>query len=460
MSSALPDDAVQHFVLSFLQCHGARVDGDRVDLPAALARSLQVPKQLELSFSPTQSATAEYITFGHPLLDRMLALSAGRGAVASLLSCRALDPGFLHLALQGDPFSGTRTGNREFDCLSRVLRRVSFPNARPRLLSRCFSYQQQLLFSFRISFVSDEKREQIVSVLVDPITESADALVDISEMISFVPATHVKSDPAEAYPTLRLYRKACDILEDRLKEDMRKFDAEAKGRLEKDLERIDAYYAGLAREALDPLRKVFRQMAASSVRVQLAHSYELEHRYTKQLHQAKQRAQAMEADYAEEVNQLEAERIRRQSEITAKYQTRTEIRLISLAAVWVPRVGFTLRLIGPTRREVSFAYDVLRQRLVDFLCETCQRPLDVAHLCSCGELVCTDCFRPCADCGKAMCMACIADHCHVCSAPLCPDCGSPCPWEERASDSLTVCARCRDEICPSCLRLVCGIPGW
>lgn len=484
MSSAHQDDAVQHFVLGFLRSCGARVDGNSVSLPTALARSLQVSEQLELCFSPSPSGTAEYITFGHPLLDRMLALSSGRGTAASLLSSRAFEPDFLHLVLRDDPFLSVRTGNKEFDRLRRALHRVSFPNSRPHLVKRSLSYQLQLLFGFRVSFVSDEKCEQLVSILMDPITESADALIDIGETISFVPAKDVRSSgydiptdgapvplevmlsqasemlPAHAYTTLRLYRKACQVLEDRLRSDLEKFSADAEVRLRKDLERIDAYYGGLAQEALDPLRKVFRQMAASSVRVQLAHSYDSEHRYAKQLHQMKQRAQAMEADYEEEVGELEKERARRQSELIAKYQTRAEVRLISLAALWVPRVEFSLRLAGPVRREVSFVYDVLRQRLVDHMCDMCEQALDVAYLCGCGELVCVGCFHTCADCAKGMCAACVADRCHICNAPLCPDCGSSCPWQGRAPGSLAVCARCRDELCPICLHLVCGIASW
>ncbi|MGI6081370.1 MAG: hypothetical protein ACOYEP_00665 [Limnochordia bacterium] len=479
------DAQVRRFVLGFLRACGAQTDGRRVRLPGVLARHLQVDEQLELSFVPTSSGEAEYITHGHPLLDRMIALSMSRGATSSLLCGGALAPEFLHLAFQDDPFSAAQTENRQFAWLKRTLRRVSFPKSQPRIVARSLSYHLQLLFGFRVALVSDEKREQLMHILMDPITESADSLIDVDEAISFVPVTD-RSDgfapsfsedsepepletvlsranegfPPHAYATLRLYRKACQILEERLQEELRKFKTEADRRLKDDLERIETYYAGLAQEALDPLRRMFRHMATSSVRMQLARSYENEKRYTKQLHLLKQRAEAMEADYKEETEELQAEMARRRSELTAKYRIRAEVRLISCAAVRVPRLTFTLRFSHPASREISLVYDVLRARLVDHICDACEQPLSASYFCDCGDLVCSNCFQSCVDCGRDMCESCAASSCHVCGERLCSDCGNPCPSAAMPSPSVTVCTSCHREICSSCLNLVSGIGDW
>ncbi len=477
-------EQVRRFVLAFLGACGAQTDGRRIRLPRVLARQLQVDEQLELSFVPTASGEAECITYGHPLLDRMIALSIRRGATASLLCVRALDPEFLHLVFQDDPFSTAETDNRQFAWLKRTLRRVSFSKSQPRVVDRSLSYHVQLLFGFRVALISDETRERLMFILMDPLTESADSPVDITEAISFVPVTDGSTGPetsftgdaepletlmsraneefpTHAYATLRLYRKACQILEDRLQKELREFKAEVDRRLKEDLERIETYYAGLAQEALDPLRRMFRQMAASSVRVQLARSFESETRHTKQLHLLRQRAQALEADYKEEAEQLRTEMVRRRNELTAKYQTRAEVRLISCAAVRVPRLTFTLRFGDPAFRPVTLVYDVLRARLVDHICEACEQPLSAARFCECGDLVCSDCFQSCADCGRDLCQSCASSSCHVCGHLLCSDCGKTCSWAAmRSSSSVAVCTSCHHEICSLCLRLVCGIDEW
>jgi predicted DNA-binding ribbon-helix-helix protein len=258
--------------------------------------------------------------------------------------------------------------------------------------------------------------------------------------------------PGNHYTLIRLYRKACEHLEAKVAGEWAAFEAEANARLSKDLERIEEYYKGLARETLDPLRKVFRRMASLSVRSQLARSSDIQSKYSSQLHSMKQEASSLENRYDVELQQLAAEKERHCSELIAKHQTRAEIHLTNLAALRVPRVEYTIRMNGPARREITLLYDMLRERIVDFNCEACGQRLHEAQLCACGDLVCSDCAATCA-CGKQICTGCAAGSCHVCGGLVCGECMQiGCPLEIAAQDGLAVCSNCRQDACPECSR--------
>jgi rubrerythrin len=387
------DAAIEAFLLAFFQSQGAHVHGGSICLPRTLARDLGVKERLELRFSSQPAGRAEYITHGHPLLDSILTMTMKRGTTASLLACRPLGPEFFHHVFQSNPFTDRESGNEEYDRLRGVLQGISFPDGPPRLIDRSFSFQLQLLFGFRASFISDERREQLITIVVDPVTEAADTPVELDKTVSFIPVKGIERP--QAYTTLRLYGKARQALEAELAPSFTAFSEESRARFEEDSRRIGTYYAGLAQEALDPLRKVFRQMASSSVRMQLTHCEEAGTRYSKQLQLMKLRAHGIEQEYERELKALREEKERRLSELAARYKTRVEARLISLAALRVPRVTLVMRVSKPTRRDIDIIYDVLRGRLVGYMCESCGHPLSESYVCPCGDLLCKDCLALC-----------------------------------------------------------------
>lgn len=485
---------IQSFVVRYLRSSGAEVqwqeDGNlAVALPPALAASLESAANLLLCFQPDHPAPAEFLTFGHPLLDRMLTLAGQRGLATSLLFTSGLDSDFMHLVMTTDPWSDPAVAAPSaYRRLVNTMRRVRFGNAHSRLRQRRMVHQLQVLFLFRVSLVSDEKREYIAPVLIDPVTEAVDTMVNAHDAVAFAlpgrmpqekeqtaqkpvsaPATGRGSAepmdlsrlssaaaeylPGDHYAIFRLYRKACAHLESTSTDLLAAFASEAEERLAHELARIEEYYKGLTNEVLDPLRKVFRRMASLSVRSQLARSYESQYRYAAQLHNMKAEAADLEAQYEEELHKLAEEKERRRNELAAKYQAHAELHLINIAALRVPRVEYTYRLSSQTRREITFTYDVLRDRLVDLACEACGRALHEALLCSCGDLVCTDCAGICS-CGKPVCSTCAAGTCHVCGGLLCPVCASTgCAIAAVQHLGLQVCANCRNAVCSQCLRM-------
>lgn len=71
--------------------------------------------------------------------------------------------------------------------------------------------------------------------------------------------------------------------------------------------------------------------------------------------------------------------------------------------------------------------------------------------CGCGNTVCEDCLRVCAECGSHMCGDC-AYYCEHCESDLCDDCSRWCHnCDERyCMDCAERCDECGDRYCPDC----------
>lgn len=461
------------FVRRFLALHGAGLrENDagvlEAELPDSLARELGVTTgRICVAFDPPgegEARDAEYLTFGHPLLDRMLDMARARGRATSLIVPHGLDMEFLEGAFALDVFDAgaramrERTATQGLAAPARELQRridaLRFQDLKVRVLETRVVYHAQVMFFFKVSFLSDEKRERVVSLLIDPYTEEIDRPVDLRRAVRF----HVdcgKDKSQEEYALQRLYRRACDHLERRLARAVEEYERAVGERLRKEERRIEEYYAGLIQERVEPLRKLFRKMAVASVRADLARSWSTENRYREAFAELKQESRKLEEECERDLAELQAEKGRRIQEVREKHQGRVEVTLTHAALVRVPRVEWRVHLAGRARREISILYDVLRRRLVDWECESCTARLgDVVHLCDCEAVVCAGCFRLCPGCGKASCRACAQAICHVCGGPVCPHCSPSCPAGLKLAAGYPVCVECSVSHCPWCISLV------
>lgn len=482
---------IRSFVLHFCQAFGLKVNQESdgsllIHCGTELAETVGVAPTQRICFAPEQvDAHTEYVTLGHPLLDRLLALAKTRGKTTSVLFTFSLDPTFLQLTISYDP-TQTPPCDAPIACrrLWTTMGRLRFTNAKSRIVKARALNQLQVLFYFRVSFISDERQELLVPILIDPTTEAPTYLVGLEDAVSFVAPVHVRATrpeyplhsenevasdapvglaellksgqdvlPKDPYTLLRLYRTATEHLECELASDYAAFAAEAKLRLERERLRIEEYYAGLTQEMLEPLRRVFRRMASLSVRRQLTHSFQAQLKYTDQMVTMKQEANELEAQYTKDLEQLAKEKALRMRELDMKYQCRVVLHLVSVAAVHVPRLEYTFRIAGKQRREITILYDVLRDQIMDFACDACNRALENVVLCSCGDLVCPHCSDVCA-CGEVVCADCHHTVCHVCGVFLCASCATSCPISQVSRMEIPVCAACRQEYCAECRAMV------
>ena len=511
--------AIESFVTQFLRSLGGKVEtrGEtvRVALGEEAARLLGCDPRLDLRFTPFPAGdgmgeppgAVQYITYGHPLLDRMLEVARTRGRAANLLFTFSLEPDFVARALRVDPFAPEADGDSADEPggpiaeLRRRGARLRVEGARLRIAERRIVHQRQLLFFFKVSLISDERRELVKALLIDPVTEEVDRAVDVRRAVSSLPfwedgkpgkgggngsgSRSGGGGGTDAYTLDRLYRRACEHLNGRLAPTMRAFERAAAERARDEIRRIEAYYRGLAEESLEPVRRLFRRIAAAGVRADLARTWQTQNRYADQANLLKAEVRDLEAECRREIEALRQEKERRLAEVEEKYRPRAEIALTHAAYVMVPRVEWRLRIDrrdegaagsgGGDRkgsregnragkgsgsrtesREALVLYDLLRRTFVGWECEHCARSLlGGAHLCTCGALVCPACHAPCGACGGGRCALCApaSERCHLCGRPTCGACDPACPLGGRLAgiELPVVCARCRNEWCGTCI---------
>src|SRR5690606_36767092 len=104
-----------------------------------------------------------------------------RGLAASVCHPLALDIDFARAVVEADrgPSGGDGPGcpaahtHPAAVAMAAALAAVRVVNAQQRELGRRLTLQRQLLFCCKVIYRSDETREELVSILVDPLTEAA-----------------------------------------------------------------------------------------------------------------------------------------------------------------------------------------------------------------------------------------------------------------------------------------------
>jgi hypothetical protein len=377
-------------------------------MPEGLSQLLNYPEQLAFTFDPSLiKKGVELITLGSPLLEGMLLSSKNRGRTCSLIFVnlpllQEFDEYILKM-LHPDSQKGQIWPWEEFKVL----------NAKQRAIQTRLLFTDQILFSFKASFISDEKQEELISLLADPMTEEVDQVVDLNKGVAInlkAKPVHIKpikgksgfytSEECESlvkslkegsYNLYRLYRKACDHMEILLANRMNHYEQLANQRLENEVGRVQEYFHSMAIEAADPLRRLWNKMNTLDYKTRF--TWVNKERYEVSLRQTAMEVKRIKADYQKGLTDLELDRQRRLAELQDKYRLKVEIELTNAASVKVPRIESRIRLSGPSRREITILYDVLRRRFLDLTCENCEKSVTHLIMCTCGDLLCQDCLQ-------------------------------------------------------------------
>ena len=381
------------FVLDFCRTQGGVVEPPaygvfEVLLPEPAAAQLGVEPFQRFAFD--EQAAGDGVTrlaYGHPLVERMAELARTAPANARFyINNVRLDKG---------------------DLSSRARAALSFPNATLAEVPGTMEARAMFAsvrFNFKATLVSDEKREQLVSVLMNTQTgapaeefsqEEEYRLTETSVWgdLPLAPATWTSGRDGLAPETLRLLlERAGQAAQRRLAETLEAFEARARRLLELDRARLDAYYADLERDLERRLKRAVEDEAKQAgLQSKLA---------------------ATRADHASKL-----------ADAQAKYQVRLELDLLNLAVIFQPKLTLPLRIenrqASVTR---SMVWDPLRHRLELLACDVCFRPNVKLFLCHNGHLACADCLAPqCVDCKRVYCRHCAAEltACVVCDRPVC-----------------------------------------
>lgn len=423
-----------------------RVIGDvlQLDLPQTLADELGLRPQHRLCFRLNEhpietKEPVDFVAIGHPIVDRLLAYATRRGGAAKFLLPAAMDVQWLHHVVQAD--------------VDAPLSRIHCANAKMAVRKKQIVYQTEILFWFRVSLSADDRKELLMTVMIDPATEQVTRVVSLNRAVAVVDD---RDDPDMQYRVSRLYRRCEEHLASRIPRVAAAFFRESETRKGLEQARIEEYYNGLMLEQLEPLRKVFRQMAVAKVRADLTRTATAEQKYHEDFSELRAHARQLEAIYEQKLAELLREKEHRLQELDDRYRPTAKVSLRQIALVLVPKVEWQLTFSGPIQRDVAVRYDVVRRKVDDWHCECCEHTLiGGAWLCACSSIVCADCFATCSVCHRTVCGECSAGRCHLCDAPVCADCPSACPASSTFFEfgDVKVCSRCRNESCPLCIRI-------
>ncbi len=430
---------LRRFTLDFFAFFGATVR--QADAPVAGCLLVELDEKLaahfgkpalQLCFHHADAAAGyDLVAHGSRMFDRMLAYLNGRGASALL------------------DLPSRYAGSEELLTAVRPL------NASIADLHMSEQVQRLFVFNWRITYRSDDKREELYTVALDEegrrlrlageagATAAGTDAVDLEALFADVTSSQIMSpqtvpapegehsadgangdngaEEAELTPTRRLPPMTQLA---RLAEMARKiaiyhadircvaYEAEVLPRLYRTLNRLTTYYGQQIEEVYD------------------AHDPTGEKRRALELD--------LERKIAEEVE---------------NHRLRVEVLLFSYAVFNLPVAVAEMTFsdgghAAPLR--------VLRNRYSGVLerprCHACGAEASALAVDRNGHLTCDDCIQQCATCQEIVCVACGVAPCPVCGKENCDSCGVMC-WacgERACPEHISTCPICGDSVCHAC----------
>jgi len=279
----------------------------------------------------------------------------------------------------------------------------------------------EALLTFRVTFHSNEKREELVTIGVDmrgnlrqhaafpyPID-----VLNLSESSRF-PFTKAESKT--------IYERCLQQAREYAEDEARRSQQELARHFHRDVLRLRGFYRQLIEEIPD-----------------LA------------MHRESQ-AQQYQAEYE-----------RKAADELQKCQVRAQIEPVAFCAVTTPfqRYRFVLKNRASVSAEFDAHYDLFSGRILYPECPSCREEMHAVGLCERGQhAVCETCLDTCHVCGTQVCKACGISECAECGKPVCRECAEICHLcgKTYCPAHLLGCRLCRKHFCRAC-SATCGECG-
>jgi hypothetical protein len=285
---------------------------------------------------------------------------------------------------------------------------LAFPNARLSEVPRqaeSSALCHYVRFNFKAALLTDEKREQLVSVVMDaqagfaiPELTRVEHLTRLEEASAFehLPPAPVRwrpEHPPLSRPVLEgLLERATRAALDELAAPLDVLRRLAARHLELDRARLTAYYDDTARDLQRRLERTDDPARRTGLEEKLAAT--------------------------------QAEREAKLADVEAKYRLRVELELINLQIITQPKILLPVQIGNRTVNvERVVVWDPLLHRIEPLACDVCGRSATRLTLCSGGHLAHDDCLlsEQCVDCKRVYCRLCAdrMSQCIVCQRPVC-----------------------------------------
>lgn len=253
-----------------------------------------------------QYPEAEFISYGHPYLDSLINIASQKGSVTRLY-------------LNGLP---TTTGHIR----DKIGHRVKFYNCKTNFLLDILERFSYCLFNFKISYLGDDKKEQIKTVVVDRFSAGVDnKLLDILNTLFVGTKCEFKGmSEGETKPLGEVYDAACGYIKNEITSTIEEMKKISLKRLSKEIMRVENYYSENEAEIRQKLSKD-------------GLSNEQRHRLKEKL----------------KINTLEKER--KILDLEEKYKLKVNIKLLNVALIYQPKIRCKLEILD---RGKSFYFNV------------------------------------------------------------------------------------------------------
>ncbi|OGV79958.1 MAG: hypothetical protein A3K19_11450 [Lentisphaerae bacterium RIFOXYB12_FULL_65_16] len=377
MSNALRDTVSRLLAAEGAIIEPVEPDGLEVLAPAPLQDALAIPELARLGFGLELAGQHLHVNLESEWMNRLQALVDRRGRLLQMTWPNAA-------AVPAGKDLGETAG-----------RGLALDNATFRLGEAEPARTHYLWLAFRVTALSEEKREEIIHLclnesnlaeaehLVEPLRA---ALYDRRDCDAPGPD---RDDAPPPPPTEGLRNLVARALPGRLRLLVAPFVAGMERRMTRDLERLRTYHADLMRETAVKLEEKKRKGEPDET-----------------LARERLRLDAIEREYAAKVADLQR-----------KYAMTVEAELLQACRVLVPvrRQHLTI-LRRKGKRDYHLDWNPVSRRLDQLPCESCYA-LSKSHA-ICDDrlhILCPECHAPCPSCGKLYCRA-----CHPARCPTCP----------------------------------------
>ena len=395
------------FVLDFCRALGGVIEPPAYNvydvlLPDAVAAQLGIEPFQHFAFE--ENATGEGVTqlsYGHPLIERLIELARATPSCAQFY------------------INDVRLDKTGVAALARAA--FTFPNATlvevPRALeSRAMFHYAR--FNFKAALIADEKREHILSILMNvqngAVTEdfSTTETYRLAESPAFTDlpiaaalwTTNV--NPLAAEPLQTLLDRASHAAVESLSTSITALQARTARHLELDLARLESYYTDIEKDIERRLKRADDESRRANLDSKLV---------------------AARADHAA-----------KRADVEAKYRLRVELDLVNLALIAQPKLTLSMQIENRQANVIRpIVWDPLRRAVEPLACDVCFRSSAKLFLCANNHLVCGNCLAPqCVDCKRVYCRSCESEltTCVVCDRLVC-------------KKSLTHCRECDRGTC-------------
>jgi hypothetical protein len=371
-------------------------------LPEEAAARWQLDAYVELAFAETEQEDALLLGYNHPLVEQMAAEVRGQTASTAVY------------------IPNLRLNKSELDNLATkgwsVVNARVLPRRRATTARVSAVYVQ---FNFKAAILSDEKQEQLVSVLLDAHTGAPaadpDLILQRATAVSPDPILRSLPDaPMRWQPGDKPLKSPLDL-----------------NTLEALLERAKTAVTHQLSAQLTALQKQigrFRELDEARL---TGYYDELERDLQQRLNRA---SPDRRASLQEKLETVKTERIHKLADIAERSQVRLDLTLLNLMVIRQPKLVMPINIENRATKIRAYAvWDPLRHELEPLVCDVCNLPAERVYLCHNGHLAHKECLAPaCIDCKRVFCTKCSEDvgECDVCRQPLCvhsriacPECG-------------------------------------